>query len=104
MCCQIILISQQTIHKYSQKSWTKQLKDTTTRRNNNLHNIGLKFRSVKPSVFYPYFSCVRARDLKFYDFLKYIKINFVNYSFFKKFSLAATGLWYKIVKNGLIAF
>jgi hypothetical protein len=34
--------------------------------------------------FYPYFSCVRARDLKFYDFLNNIKTNLVMLFFGQK--------------------
>ena len=34
--------------------------------------------------FYPHFSCVRARDLKFYDFLNYIKTNLVKIFFCQK--------------------
>ena len=34
--------------------------------------------------FYPHFSCVRARDLKFYDFLNNIKTNLVMLFFGQK--------------------
>ena len=54
--------------------------------------------------FYPHFSCVRASDLKFYDFLNNIKTNFLKLFFVKKFIFAATGLWQKMVKKRLVAF
>jgi hypothetical protein len=59
---------------------------------------------IRAVFFYPHFSCVRARDLKFYDFLNNIKTNLVKIFFVKKFIFAATELWQKMVKKGLVAF
>ena len=38
---------------------------------------GLSFNPICAVFFYPHFSCVRARYLKFYDFLNNIKTNLV---------------------------
>ena len=46
------------------------------------------------SIFKTHFSCVRARDLKFVDFLSIVKVNLV-----KKIIFVATGLGNKIVKK-----
>ena len=55
--------------------------------------------------FYPHFSCVRARDLKLYDYLNNIKKNLVILFFCQKVNFCGnTGLWQKMVKKGLIAF
>ena len=60
---------------------------------------------IRAVFFYPHFSCVRARDLKFYDFLNYIKTNLVMLFFFiKQLFFAATGLGQKMVKKGLQLF
>ena len=50
-----------------------------------------------PSVFYPHFSCVRARDLKFYDFLNNIKKNLVILFFCQKVSFCSHRA---LAKNG----
>ena len=45
------------------------------------------------------FSCVRARDLKIYDFLNIAKEKLVNYFFATKIIFAATGLRQNFVKK-----
>ena len=51
--------------------------------------------------YYPHFSCVRAIDLKFYDFLNNIKTNLVKLFLVKKFIFAATDIKFEInwIKN-----
>ena len=53
--------------------------------------------------FYTHFSCVRARYLKFYDFLNNVKVNLVKKSFVEKIIFAATWLGYKMVKKKLLS-
>ena len=54
--------------------------------------------------FYPHISCVRARDLKFYDFLNNIKTNLEKLFFGQKVHFCGHRAHKKMVKKGLIAF
>ena len=55
--------------------------------------------------FYPHFSCVRARDLKFYNFLNNIKTNFIMLFFCQKVNFCGHKALVKNgQKKGLLAF
>ena len=53
------------------------LKTFETKKTINPIRAGGGSYMTPPSVFYPHFNCVRARDLKCYDFLNNIKTNLV---------------------------